>query len=173
MPHYPFEFIQADATTFSLEGFDAVHASPPCQRYSSMTKRWGTEDEHPDLVPVMQEILRASGLPYIIENVPGAPLDDPLLLCGSMFGLRVRRHRLFEVNFEVAQPECDHTSQGRVIGVYGHPGGSSKRDGIVFPQFSEWQEAMGIDWMTVKELTEAIPPRYTHYIGEALMRRLT
>ena len=177
MPHYPFEFIQADAIELLgdvdfLLSFDAIHASPPCQRYSAMTKRWGKEDEHPDFVPVVREVFGTLDTPWVIENVEGAPLVDPTTLCGSMFGLKVRRHRLFETSFPVVQPACEHKSQGRVVGVYGHPGGSSKRDGIKFGGVDTWREAMDIDWMTADELAEAIPPAYTEYIGRALLEVL-
>src|SRR5574337_20985 len=92
---YPFEFHQADAMTFDLSGFDAIHASPPCQAYTVLG---GREDlsHYPDLVDAVRERLQASGKPWIIENVPGAPLRDPITLCGAMFGLRRYRHRLFE-----------------------------------------------------------------------------
>ena len=177
MPHYPFEFIQADAIELLgdvdfLLSFDAIHASPPCQRYSAMTKRWGKEDEHPDFVPIVREVFGLLDIPWVIENVEGAPLVDPTTLCGSMFGLKVRRHRLFETSFPVVQPACEHKSQGRVVGVYGHPGGSSKRDGIKFGGVDTWREAMDIDWMTADELAEAIPPAYTEYIGRALLEVL-
>lgn len=134
-----------------------------------MTKRWGREDEHPDLIPPVRELLQRAGVPYVIENVMGAPLVNPVKLCGSQFGLKVRRHRLFETSFPVTQPECDHKSQGRVVGVYGNTGGSSKRDGITFGGVDSWRDAMGIDWMTAAELKEAIPPAYTAYIGQQFL----
>jgi DNA (cytosine-5)-methyltransferase 1 len=108
---------------------------------------------------------RKLGIDYVIENVVGSPLNPTVTLCGSMFGLKVRRHRLFEASFDIPQPKCDHKSQGRVVGVYGHAGGSSKRDGQ-FHSTSEWKDAMGIDWMTGKELAESIPPVYTEYISK-------
>ena len=177
-PRYPFPFQQGDAIEFLIEALDsnsleveAIHASPPCQRYSTMTKRWGREEEHPDLVLLVRDLLVEAGLPYIIENVPGAPLIEPTLLCGSMFNLKVRRHRMFETNFAVPQPNCRHDLQGKVVGVYGHAGGSSKRDGITFSGTASWREAMGIAWMTGKELAEALPPAYTEYIGTQLLNR--
>jgi DNA (cytosine-5)-methyltransferase 1 len=172
-PNFPYRFIQADAVEI-LEGigpgeFDLIHASPPCQRYSTMTKRWGREGEHPDLVdPVRDHLLRIGGL-WVIENVAGAPLRSPVTLCGSMFGLGdsegrgLRRHRLFEASFPIPVPgPCVH--RGQAVGVYGNPGGSSKRDGIRFASFANWQEAMEIDWMTVREIGESIPPAYTRWI---------
>lgn len=167
-PHYPYRFIQADALEFPLDGFDAIHASPPCQRYSTMTKRWARSDEHPDLIAPIRDRLVAAGVPYVIENVPGATLLNPITLCGSMFGLEVRRHRIFESNVAILAPRCNHAAQGRVIGVYGHAGGSSKRDGKSFGSVADWRRAMGIDWMTGDELAEAIPPSYTEFIAKFL-----
>ena len=165
---FPYRFVQADVfdlTVTFLSQFDAIHASPPCQHYSVMTKRWGRSEEHPDLVAPVRALLTRVGKPFVIENVEQAPLHDPILLCGSMFGLKVRRHRLFETTVPVDQLDCDHKAQGKVVGVYGHAGGSSTRDGVSFSGTDTWREAMGIDWMTGKELAESIPPAYTEYIG--------
>lgn len=169
-PSYPFRFVQADALTFDLRGFDLVWASPPCQRYAQITKRHGRQAEHPDLIAPMRDRLRASGIPFILENVGGAPLQSPSVLCGSMFGLRVRRHRLFETSFPVLAPTCNHEAQGRPVGVYGHSGGSSKRDGLTFGGAAEWRAAMGIDWMTRDELAQAIPPAYSEFLARAFLR---
>ena len=173
-PHYPFEFHQADALTFPLDGFDAIHASPPCQRYSTMTKKWGRSDDHPDLVDLVREHLEAIGAPFVIENVVGAPLLNATMLCGSMFGLgaegcQLRRHRLFEPHgFDLWPPAgCNH--EGQALPVYGHPGGSSKRDGLKFPGMSAWKAGMDIDWMTTPELTESIPPAFTEWVGHQLL----
>lgn len=175
-PHYPFEFHQADALEYVLrhgKEFDAIHASPPCQRYSTMTKRWGREDAHPDLIAPVRELLIESGKPYVIENVPGAPLIQPVLLCGSMFPfLKVRRHRLFELSFYILTMTCEHASQKEVVGVYGHAGGRSNRDNIKFYSTDDWRLAMRIGWMNGKELSEAIPPAYTQFIGTQLMEML-
>jgi len=177
-PRYPFTFVQGDALAYLAEHgheFDAIHASPPCQRFSTMTKRHGDAqvETHPDLVEPTRALLVQTGLPYVIENVPGAPLDaSAITLCGSMFGLRVRRHRLFESNLPMPQPECDHAGQGPVVGVYGHAGGSSKRDGKAFSGTDTWREAMGIDWMVGRELAEAIPPAYSEYVGLRLALHL-
>ena len=151
-PHYPFEFVQAswDEALAYLPGLwerepvdYMVHASPPCQHYSTMTKRWGREDEHPDLVAAVQYALRCLGdeseqmVPYVIENVMGARLDDPMMLCGTMFGLQsqgygLQRHRQFESNVWLFPPAmCHHHLPA--LPVYGHAGGSSKRDGLKFP----------------------------------------
>lgn len=171
-PRYPFEFYQGDAITFLRawgHQFDVLHASFPCQRWSTMTRRWGREDEHPDLITPGRKWAQAIGLPYVFENVPAAPLQDPITLCGSMFGLKVRRHRAFESTFALDPPPCAHANQGPVVGVYGNSGGSSKRDGLTFGGVDTWREAMGIDWMTVAELREAIPPAYTRWIGEQIV----
>lgn len=164
---YPFEFIQANALEVPelIEWADFIHASPPCQHFSVQTKQHGTMDEHPDLVAPIREILKASGKPYVIENVPGAPLENPILLCGSMFGSKqLRRHRLFECSFPVYQPKCNHGIQGRCISVTGHAGGKSTRDGDRLGSTTVWKRIMDIDWMTGNELAEAIPPFYTKYL---------
>ncbi len=176
-PRYPFEFHQADAMDFDLDGFDVIHASPPCQRYSTASKRWnGRAETHPDLVDAMRE--RLGGRAYVMENVPGSPLRPDIVLCGSMFGLGVRRHRLFESSEDLTGLDCRHASQpprypiydhGRwylssVAHVYGHGGGKSK---------GNWPEAMGIDWMNNRELAQSIPPAYTEFIGRQLLKEMS
>lgn len=187
-PHYPFEFIQSDweEALRILPGLwerekipFAIHASPPCQRYSKLTKKWGLQDNHPDLIAKVREELKLLKVPYIIENIEGAPLENPILLCGSMFNLGIperngelRRHRLFESNFEILAPKHPkHT--GRSIGVYGHTGGKSNRDDITFWSAKDWQVAMQIDWMNRNELAQAIPPAYTEYIGLKLFEKIS
>lgn len=178
------EFVLGDALHFMLDvqpmEYDAIHASPPCQRYSAMTKRWGDKwDEHPDMVDATRFAifeLGFDGQPFVIENVMLSPLDSPLMLCGSMFGLGsgdrcLRRHRLFESNCWMFPPACCNHER-RALPVYGHAGGSSKRDGIRFASTAEWREAMGIDWMTGSEMAEALPPAYTRYIGTLLLAYL-
>jgi DNA (cytosine-5)-methyltransferase 1 len=128
-PNYPFEFIETDALTFLREGgpirgwFDAIHASPPCQAYSAGARmRNGYAKDHPRLIEPLRELLIQTGLPYVIENVPEAPLRSPMRLCGSQFGLDVRRHRAFESNVLLLSNGCTHDHQGVVVGVYGdHP----------------------------------------------------
>ncbi len=178
-PHYPFEFHQADALTYPLEGFDAYHASPPCQRYSTMTKKWGRQGEHPGLVEPIRDRLSETDRHFVIENVVGAPLRNPLMLCGSMFRLgtidtryQLRRHRLFETSFVWIFPPASCSHQGLALPVYGHAGGSSKRDGLKFPGVAAWREGMGIDWMSQAELAESIPPAYTEYIGKYLFKAI-
>ena len=167
--HYPFTFIQGDALKVDLSGADFVWASPPCQHYSAITIVTGKRSDHPDLVDPIRQKLLAWGGPFVIENVVGAPLRNPFTLCGSMFGLRIkagnqlRRHRLFEAPwFHGIVPLCQHNGL-QSVGVHGHAGGTSKRDGAFF-NTQEWREAMGIDWMTGKELAEAIPPAYSEWI---------
>ncbi len=190
------EFIQADAMTFPLEGFDVIHASPPCQAYTMMRhlgKRAG--ENAPDLVASVRQRLRGAGVPYVIENVGGAPLLFPAMLCGSMFGLGVRRHRFFECTEIILRTECKHAQKWPVavwgdgrpsrqearrerrkpIAVYGdHPQQPGDRTYRVnrARTLAEGQEAMGIDWMEWKELTQSIPPAYTEYIGKQLIERL-
>jgi DNA (cytosine-5)-methyltransferase 1 len=175
-PNYPFEFRQADAIDWLAAGgwigFDAIHASPPCQRYSNMTKRWAREAWHPDLIEPIRQGLQAIGLPYVIENVMGVPLLNPIRLCGSSFGLQVQRHRLFEMSdAPLLVPPCQHN--GPALQVNGHPGGSSKRDPKArFGSVAEWREGMGISWMSAPELAESIPPAFTEWIGQRLIEQV-
>ncbi len=195
-PHYVGdEFVQADALEFLCEALDrhdpfnyvdAIHASPPCQRYSDLAKRNGNAHEHPDLVGEVRELLKvagADGVPWVIENVEGAPLIDPVVLCGSRFRLttadgqyRLRRHRLFESNVNLLRTfGCSCYDDKRpVIDVSG--GGPSKKartDGKGGRTYKgtadEAREAMEIPWMTKAELNEAIPPAYTSFIGHQLV----
>jgi DNA (cytosine-5)-methyltransferase 1 len=185
-PHYiGDDFIQADALTFPLDGFDAVHASPVCKLWSQATRTAVDPSIHPDQIAPTRERLSEWGGAYVIENVPEAPLIDPTLLCGSMFDLDVRRHRNFETNWPLADHywPCRHGIWGRrfhparsdrkqngalarVITVAGH--GNDGAGGRV----ADWRRAMGIDWMTRDELAQAIPPAYTEFIGRQLMALL-
>ena len=188
-PRYPFEFHQADALTFPLDGFDAVHASPPCQAYS--ISRNAHSKQHPQLIEPIRHRLKSAGIPYVIENVPGAPLHGPVILCGTMFGLGavdedgsvlfLRRHRLFETTFLVLTTPCrclDELDSGkRVGGVYG--GGSANfeharnvRHGGYTPGKKQRAELIDAPWMTLRGLSQAIPPAYTEFIGDALMRAI-
>lgn len=255
-PRYPFEFHQADALEFPLDGFDAIHASPPCQAFSAL-RHLNPGKEHPDLIAPTRDRLRAASVPYVIENVEGAPLGEGtqlLLLCGTMFRLQtpdgraeIRRHRLFELGgFTIAlRPACQHgqasfsvvgtgaavagrktlcavgdhphsaadrhedrrrvlTVSGdkpnsantprKVITVVGHTPESSPRRRTVSvtgatPQANQKfdygrtyvretfsvddaRAAMGIDWMPMKSLSQAIPPAYTEFIGRHLLAAL-
>lgn len=168
-PSYPFTFIRGDALRYlRLHGneYDFIHASPPCQAYSTLAKQHGYN--HPDLIGRTRELLKQmKDVCWVIENVPGATLaQDSIRLCGSMFNLKVRRHRLFESNFPIPQLPCQHHLQPEIIGVYGQTGGRSNRDGIQFGTLTEWKQAMGnVWWMTSNELSQAIPPVYTHWIA--------
>lgn len=157
-PNYPFEFVQGDALAY-LEAhggdFDAVHASPPCQAYSVATVARGDQSSHPDLVGVTRDTLIATGKPYVIENVVGAPIWG-VMLCGTMFGLPVRRHRVFETSFPMMAPggSCRHRKTDMPF--------MHKRE-------RAYADAMGCQWMTKMEGRQAIPPAYTEYIGRRMM----
>jgi len=176
--NYPFEFHQADAMHFPLDGFDVIHASPPCQKYSVICKGMNTTEGRPDLIDWMRLRLIQSGKHYVIENVVGAPLDSPVMLCGSMFslgtagGLWLRRHRLFESSFPLPQLECSHPG-GVSIGVYGNGTNKWHRDKLGrCVSVDEQREAMGIDWMPRSSLSQSIPPAYTKWIGRQIMEQL-
>jgi DNA (cytosine-5)-methyltransferase 1 len=169
-PRYPFEFHQADAMTYPLDGFDAIHASPPCQAYSVLGNFGGRV--YPDLYAPTRDRLTMSGRLWIVENVPGAPYRQGVILCGSMFGLGVRRHRNFELSHWMLAPFCDHAAQLQTFTVCGHSGGvrALRRPAGTKTQ---WAAAMGIDWMTRAELTQAVPPAYTEWIGGQLLGVMT
>lgn len=182
-PNFPFEFIRADARDYwdniianeRIWEYSAVHASPPCQRWSTQTQNhW---NKHPDLLEPIQRRLRKGPLHYVIENVAGAPLLNPVRICGSAFGLGVRRHRFFESDLPLFGTSCNHASQppryrvydhgkwylARTVPVYGTGGGKAKE---------HWSNAMGINWMTHAEMAEAIPPVYAQFLGEQLLEHL-
>jgi DNA (cytosine-5)-methyltransferase 1 len=179
-PRYPFEFHQADAMTFPLDGFDVIHASPPCQRYSAITSFWAIRERHPDLIDPVRERLIASGIPYVIENVPGSPLHSPVQLCGSSFGMRVRRHRWFESNVALFPSRCDHAWQDAdpIYEIRQH--GRTMKTGVCYvfgggqagQPVATWRDAMGLPGLTVDELSQAIPPVYTEFIGKHLFDSL-
>lgn len=181
-PHYPFEFIQADALTVLLDGFDVIHASPPCQPHvkgmRAVNQKLGRRMKHEDLIATVRGRLRLSGLPYVIENAEGAPLLEPVRLCGTSFGQPLRRHRLFESNMPILGSHCAHGNfrekrywtswvkdgervRATTVQVYGNGA-----------ETHEWGPAMGIDWMTPAELKEAIPPFYTTWIGQQILMGL-
>lgn len=179
-PRYPFLFHQGDALELPTEylvEFDAIHASPPCQAHSTLRHSPGAAD-YPDLVEATRALLGASGRPYVIENVVGAPLINPITLCGSMVGLeagefQLRRHRLFESNHVLFTPSwCSHRLP--VLGVYGdlsknqRPSTRGVKAGV-----AQAERLMGIDWMTRRELVQAIPPAYTEWIGTQLLAHLS
>lgn len=174
---YPFRFVQADALRppFDLRAFDFIWASPPCQAHTALKTMHNAKD-HDDLIPETRAMLKASGVPYVIENVVGAPLHSPIMLCGTMFGLGIetaelRRHRIFETGpdyWSIPHPPCRHRK--RTIGVYGGGHGVSlHRHAKGVPCFTAEQEraAMGMPWASVDELSQAIPPAYAEAIGRA------
>ncbi len=178
-PHYPFQFLKADCMamdTAFLMSFDVIHASPPCQSYTRKTATWGRERkhwvEHPDLVAPVRQMLQATGLPYVIENVMGAPLNANLVLCGTQFGLRIIKHRQFECSFPVTAPvaSCDHSDvynpwQGKGRSAREH---REAQDTPWIPQCGGASRKAGV----TGDLNNAIPPAYTQFIGEQLMAHL-
>lgn len=177
-PNYPFDFIKADALEYIAcygQDYAFTHASPPCQAFTragKLREAQGGTAHSTNLLPATRAVLRLSGKPYLIENVEGAPLREPVLLCGSSFGLRVRRHRLFESPLALTGLPCQHKAQGRPVGVYHRMRDSIPHGGRTAHTLEEAQHAMGIDWMQWKELTQAIPPAYTRYIGQQLLEVL-
>jgi len=183
-PRYPFPFIQGDAVAYIREHgaeYDAIHASPPCQHYLNLTRvneAMGRNPSHPDLVAATRDALVATGRPWVIENIPGAPLIDPVRLCGTSFGLPLRRHRHFESNMPLTGTACQHRRfteprywtgwrpngehrLSTVVQIYGNAGGSE-----------HWPAALGIDWMDNAGLREALPPLFTAHVGAQLLDRL-
>jgi DNA (cytosine-5)-methyltransferase 1 len=200
-PRYPFAFIQADAMECPLDGFDFIWASPPCQGYTLMQhmgKRAG--EAAPKLIEPIRKRLMASGSEWVIENVVGAPLQRCIVLCGSMFGLGVRRHRLFEASVLLLQPTCQHEPNKWPVAVWGdgrpsrqearreHRGpiavyGDHPEDSAIHRAANNYpgltrraatlevgRRAMDIDWMDWNELTESIPPAYSEFIGKQAMQ---
>ena len=168
--YYPGEFHQGDVLDLPasyLAEFDLVWASPPCQPFATSTHITGDRSRHTDLIEPVRDRLLASGRPYIMENVPAAPIREDLMLCGSMFDLPLRRHRIFELEgLECAQPAHQaHRSSDYVITVAGHTGGRSKRNpNRIFGTAAQWREVMGIDWLPRDILAQAVPPVYSAYI---------
>ena len=179
-PDYPFEFHQGDALDFlaaHAHEFDAVHASPPCQASSALTKGTNAGRQYVNLIPETRALLARLPVPTVIENVQGSDLRRDLTLCGEIFGLDVIRHRYFEVSVPVEQPEhIPHRGrvsgmrhgvwyEGPYVAVYGNGGGKGS--------VARWQEAMGIDWTANrKSIAEAIPPAYAEYVGAQLLEHL-
>ncbi|HEY8839207.1 MAG TPA: DNA cytosine methyltransferase [Candidatus Dormibacteraeota bacterium] len=154
------EFVQAGALDYlgaHWREFDAIHASPPCQHYANVTKWRGEQSDHPDLIGPTRALLEFTGLPWVIENVLTPEVRGDIVLCGTMFGLRVRRHRLFETNWSgvVMTPPCQH-----------------RADDYAFEHKQEraYADALGCEWMTNREGRQAIPPAYTEFIGQRLMQ---
>ena len=192
--NYPFDFEQADALTYPLEGFDFIWASPICKGHTQL-RFLHTDREYADLVTPTRRRLHATRIPWAIENVPNAPFPrGSLILCGTMFGLRtrdgrgeLRRHRIFELSSgSPLRPPFQHSRKSvrifgthgglhtldqherRVVRVHGHSGGVAR--GIQMFNVAEWKEAMGIDWMTAEELSQSIPPAYSEFIARQVPR---
>ena len=178
---YPFEFHQDDALDF-LEApdwpvtFDVIHASPPCQLFSAgatlnQSYRSRLFDPSTDLLTPTLELLTQRPTPWIVENVPRAPMPaDSVTVCGSSFGLRVRRHRLFASSLPIVGSECQHADQGKPLGVYGHGGGQQR--GATIAPASQFADLMGMPWSDAKGARQAIPPAYTEYLGGQLLEAL-
>jgi len=175
-PRYPFTFVLGDALEY-LEAhgheYDLIHASPPCQGYSHLTPE-AHKGKYPKIIPALRELLRKIGNPYVIENVAGArhELENPVMLCGSMFGLRTRRHRWFETSFPVSAPRaCDHSEMPLLVTTASKASRAKRHAlGIAPKSVKNAPEAYGIGWMSSDGLKEAIPPAYTRHIGEAARR---
>lgn len=174
-PRYPFKFICADAMEYLANvkrgDYDMIHASPPCQGYSITRSTSGRE--FGGLVPEVRNLLALTETPYVIENVVGCPFTDGVLLCGTMFGLQVYRHRIFETSVFMMAPSCKgrHFAKLARQGYPPMPGEFMTITGS-FSDVAQGRIAMGIDWMTRDELSQAIPPDYTQWIGERMVRQI-
>lgn len=166
MPRYPFVIIKSDvldvlADLDFLRSFDVIHASPPCQAWSRATAWTGDRAKHPKLIAVTRVRLLMAGVPYVIENVQEArrELRNPIMLCGTQFGLGLQSHRYFEVHPQITGmlPPCHHRSTD-----------ASRDHGCKQPE-SVFRDALGCEWMTAKEARQAIPPAYTQWLGERLL----
>jgi DNA (cytosine-5)-methyltransferase 1 len=186
-PDYPYEFHQADALTFDLTGYDAIHASPPCKAFTPAGNASRTEQRlfpmHDNLLTPMLERLACQPITWVVENVPDAPMPaGSVTYCGSSFGLDVKRHRLFAASVPLLGPECNHDTWtprfqsldwkarragrlARVVSVHGNLQGGADT-------LKLRQRAMGIDWMPNDRLTQAIPPAYTEHIGRQIITHL-
>jgi len=168
-PDYPFTFVQADALAFDVSGFDFVWASPPCQAFTAYKRRKEHVAPRPNLIPAVREKLQASGLPYVIENVVGAraELRHPIMLCGSMFSLDVQRHRLFETSFCPPQMKCRHELQAPRFAQATNRANLRRtvEVGVWRIPLDVQRRAMGIDWMPLDRLSQAIPPAYSRWLA--------
>lgn len=170
-PNYPFDFYHLDALKSQIPAnIDFIWASPPCQAFTSYKRRPNHVFQKPDLIPIIRDILKNWGGYYCIENVPKSPLQNPIQLCGSSFGLDIRRHRLFECNFQIIPPKCNHSWQQPRF-----PPATNRKNLRSTVEIGVWriplkiqQKAMGIDWMNLAELSQAVPPAYAKFIGDTL-----
>jgi DNA (cytosine-5)-methyltransferase 1 len=173
--HYPYPIIITDALTLDPEwlgSFALVWASPPCQRFGKTARQHGTDTSWPDLVGDTRTLLGLAGVPSVMENLTAAPLRQDLMLCGGMFGLRLARHRTFEIHgFQVTQPRHrDHAPD--VVTVTGHTGGVSTRDGTQLRgTIQDWRDAMGIHWLPSRKLSQAVPLAFSHHIARAARKQ--
>lgn len=173
-PRYPFEFIQADALTFPLDGFDVIHASPLWYRFTALAKSRGFRASDPDDVTPIYDRLVASGKPFVVESGTLGPLKNVCLFCGPAFGLQVIRHMFFASSVGLSPPACACARGGAADGLYVAYKGSYGNGRRNPPRRSraEWKEAAGLDGMTWREAHLAVPPAYTQFIGEQLIRQL-
>lgn len=183
-PHYPFKFYQTDAFTFPLDGYDAYHASPECKRHcQAIACRPGYRDKYTDQITPTRPLLLATNKPYVIENVPWAKhlLHNPIMLCGTMFGLKVKRHRYFESNVDLGlllpagcgcHGKAGYTNANRGISSFAK---GAKLISVTGHNFcmDDARVAMGMGWANREELSQAIPPLYTEYIGQQLLRAMS
>jgi DNA (cytosine-5)-methyltransferase 1 len=153
-----------------VDNVDVIHASPPCQAYSAYRRRGnGVGARYPEHIARVRELLQATAKPYVIENIPGSPLQEPVMVCGSSFGLDVRRHRYFESNIPLAAPPCNHAWQTPRFPPATNRANLRRTVEVGAYRCERYAaDAMGIDWMTRAELTEAIPPAYTEFLGRQI-----
>ena len=174
---YPYKFILADALEIAadikfLQRFDLIHASPVCKKFSTITRTAGTQNEWPNDIPEIRQLLKKSGKPFVIENVPGAPLENYVVLCGTMFGLNVERHRLFECHPAIwfSPAVCNHHKK---VAKHGRPPNREKEFAAVTGHFSDVEfakQSMEISWLGQAGLAKAIPPAYTQWIGLQMLK---
>lgn len=171
------EFVHGDALEYLIEHgqeYDAVHASPPCRAYSRARYGAPVAYRHPDLIAPTRSLLKASGRPWVMENVEGAPLMDPVLLCGAMFGLQTYRHRLLETGggFRLTAPP--HAVHEALTARMGRPAGEGEFHSFVgnFSGLQKAREVMQMPWANQDGIRQAVPPAYTRYIGAALLESL-
>lgn len=172
-PNHRGNFIKADAIDFLLENghkYNYIHASPPCQKYSMSSKQFRIlGKEYPDLISVTRAALIKIGKPFDLENVPGSPLINPVMLCGTMFGLPTYRHRFFETNWNLKQPiHTEHIAKNAKMGRPVKPGEFIQYMGH-FSGLQYVRDFTGCQWMSQYGLAQSIPPQYTKYIGEQFL----
>lgn len=170
-PNYPCKFLEDDVFNLELEWirkFDFVWASPPCQMFTAYARNNEHVGKYPDLIGDVRKLLKNAEVWWVIENVPGASLRNYIKLCGSSFGLDIRRHRIFESNFWIQPVRCRHGWQKPRF-----PCATNRNYLRKTVEIGVWRipletqrKAMGMDWMNRLELSQAVPPAYSKYIGE-------